>query len=78
MRKSAWLRRDASGIDEIHMHEFADNAAFSREYGDCLDEEDGATQPLVVSPPDSPVLHSLNSDSPHLIPPVHQHWSWES
>lgn len=35
MRKSAWLRRDASGIDEIHMHEFADNAAFSREYGDC-------------------------------------------
>ena len=43
MRKSAWLRRDASGIDEIHMHEFADNAAFSREYGDCLDEEDGAT-----------------------------------
>ena len=43
MRKSAWLRRDASGIDEIHVHEFADTAAFSCEYGDRLDEEDGAT-----------------------------------
>ena len=23
------------------------------------------------------MLHSLNSHSPHLTPPIHQHWSWE-
>ena len=42
------------------------------------DEEDNATQPLVLSPPNSPMLHSLYAYSPHLIPHFHQHWSWES